>query len=168
MKTLKTLSKVIFAAGVMALAVACSKNTDSTNPYVYPNGLYPGGCATCVGGMPGAGGGGMVTAQFKTPYQEAVGSINIISQGGSQVIVQGQIQITSQNFYTCYAQPGTYQIQTMQPGMYSGNGTITGLVFQAGPLTFQVSQAYLVNASGSNYRLSIVNGMLPCGSVTTN
>lgn len=165
MKTLKTLSKVIFAAGVMALAVACSKNSDSTNPYA--NGLYPNGCPTCVGGLPGQG-GGMVTAQFQTPQQEAVGSINLISQGGSQVVVQGQIQITSQNYYTCYVQPGTYTIQTMQPGMSSGNGTITNLVFQAGPLTFTVYQAYLVNASGSNYRLSIVQGMLPCGSVTTN
>jgi|GEM_PF-3398326 len=167
MKNLKTLSKVIVAAGMTALAVACSKGSSNSNPVVNP-GLYPNGCLQCVGGV---GGGTVATAQFQTPMQEAIGTISIMSsQGGvGQVSVTGQLQVTGQNpSYLCGLPAGVYPIQTAQPGMLYSSGIISNLVFQAGPLTFQVQEAELNNPSGANYRFAILYGSVNCGSVVTN
>jgi hypothetical protein len=164
MKNLKMLSKVMAMAGLMAMAVACSKGSDNSS--VYPAGYYPG-CTTC-GILPGGGAGASsITAGFQTPMQEAVGTANIIVQG-SQVIVQGQMQVPQQSWYLCYTPPGMYSLQTVQPGMIDGAGDISNLVFQAGPLTFQVSRAMIVNPGSGSYRFSILQGMIQCGSVTTN
>lgn len=188
MKTLKTLSKVIFAAGVMALAVACSKKSDNTNPYYGANGFYPNGCPTCVGGMPGAGSGPLLSnVQFSTGSGGLVGVVNLGGNGAGILpnSYQGQmtpyqmspygngvIQINSQSY--C-AYPGQYQIVGVSGG-YAGTssaGIMNGITIQAqgpgGSIVIQASSAEVVfssNRLGIGIGQLIVNGQ-SCGSIAT-
>lgn len=185
MKHFKTISRVFVAAGMMVIAVACSKGSDSS---VSPYGYYGQSCPTCVYGGGGVAGGPLLSnVQFSTGSGGLQGLVNLGGSGTglSPYSYQGPVSpyqvspygngvlVVNSNSYC--VMPGQYSI-VQASGGYQGSGSygiLNGLVIQAqGPGGQIMIQASSAQMNFSQNRLEIGIGQLitngqSCGSIAT-
>lgn len=181
---------------ITVTAVACGKKNNDNGGSGNNPPYYPGGCVNGI--CQGGGTGNLLSnVQFQAGSSFA-GAISLSAVNGTgqfnfsdpkvavyyqgQVVINGQLQVQTQDYYLCGAQVGTYSITTVQPGQYS-MGVMAGLHLQAnGPSRIELvstGPSILFNSSGSgldqnspanrvNLRMmAIVNGQ-PCGEIVTN